>query len=173
MKIQVNEEVVAILSEIIKNRRGDLFQITSGASDKEKFDSQIFPSEDVTKGEFSSKNTPVFLNLSVQDNRLLERAKEIIGADEVSNYLIYRPNTHMRWHTNSDIEGTRIYYTFTLGNAIFRYRKGNEIIDDVDDYKWTARSFRISKADPLWHTIWTDSVRFSFGFIKHDTDTEQ
>jgi hypothetical protein len=73
----------------------------------------------------------------------------------------------MLWHTNSDDPGTRIYYTYSNKLSIFRYidKDTGQIVDDIDNVGWTARKFDITdESNPFWHTIWTSSLRFSFGF---------
>ena len=92
--------------------------------------------------------------------------KTILGAKEVTNALVYSPLSAMAWHTNSNIEGTRLYYTFSLSNSVFKWKDPNtgQIHEDWDERGWTARQFTISKENPLWHCIWTEGRRFSFGY---------
>jgi hypothetical protein len=83
-----------------------------------------------------------------------------------TNAIAYNPMSFMRWHTNSNVPGLRHYFTHTTGRAIFRWRhpKTGEIFDEIDGEGWTYRTFVISPTQPVWHTIWTDKVRLSFGF---------
>lgn len=83
-----------------------------------------------------------------------------------TNALVYNPMSFMRWHTNSNAPGRRHYFTFTEGEAIFRWRHPvtGKIFDEIDERGWTYRTFIISPAQPVWHTIWTEKVRLSFGF---------
>lgn len=83
-----------------------------------------------------------------------------------TNSIVYNPMSFMRWHTNSVTPGRRHYFTFTEGKAIFRWRhpKTGEIFDEIDGTGWTYRTFIISPTQPVWHTIWTEKVRLSFGF---------
>ena len=83
-----------------------------------------------------------------------------MGAQELTNSMIYLPETKMRWHTNSDNPGTRRYYTFTKGDAWFAWvdKEGN-VQYDKDNMGWTVREFEA----PIWHSIYTSQLRFSFG----------
>lgn len=103
--------------------------------------------------------------------------KQIMKAsncDSCTNTFIYEPNEVMGWHTNSDMEGIRVYYTYTYnGSSVFRYRDPNtkEIIDSWDTPGvWMQREFVISKDKPLWHTIATTGWRISYGFRRTPED---
>lgn len=100
-------------------------------------------------------------------DKLIEAA-QILGAKSNTNFMAYHPKSMMGWHTNSNLPGKRIYYTFSIKPAIFRYKdpKTGIIINDYDDIGWTCREFLIDKENPLWHCIWTEGIRFSFGFNK-------
>jgi hypothetical protein len=88
------------------------------------------------------------------------------GFESNRNAVVYNPMSFMRWHTNSNSPGLRHYFTYTTGRAIFRWRhpKTGEIFDEIDGKGWTYRTFVISPTQPVWHTIWTEKVRLSFGF---------
>jgi len=88
------------------------------------------------------------------------------GFQSNRNAMVYNPMSFMRWHTNSNAPGLRHYFTYTTGRAIFRWRhpKTGEIFDEIDGEGWTYRTFVISPTQPVWHTIWTEKVRLSFGF---------
>jgi len=107
-----------------------------------------------------------FVTLTTQDDPRLVSCKNILGAATSTNAIVYPKKSVMGWHTNSNNLGTRVYYTYTMKQGIFRYRDPETglIIDDYDDIGWTCRSFLIQKDIPLWHTIWTEGIRFSFGF---------
>lgn len=98
---------------------------------------------------------------------LLDTARLHAGADRVVNGTVYAPGGIMDWHTNSNMPGRKLYYTFTMGKAVFAYKHPltGEIIDDQDAVGWTAREFMIPANPPyLWHAVWTEKVRFCFGF---------
>jgi hypothetical protein len=82
------------------------------------------------------------------------------------NAMVYNPMSLMRWHTNSNAPGLRHYFTYTTGRAIFRWRhpETGEVFDEIDKIGWTHRTFFINPSQLLWHTIWTEKVRLSFGF---------
>jgi len=96
------------------------------------------------------------------------RVKNILKAKSVTNSFVYSPMSAMYWHTNSNMLGTRIYYTFSLDKAVFKYKDPNtgQIHEDWDNIGWTAREFEITKEKPLWHCVWTSGRRFSFGFVR-------
>lgn len=130
----------------------------------DNFDSQYLPNINVDKGPFSSADD--FMQMSHYQNSysLIEKCNTLLGSTENTNCLVYYPNSFMRWHTNSDNPGIRIYYTYSLGHSIFRYLRDGKIVDDIDSRGWTARQFQIDPIKPLWHTVWSSGFRFSFGF---------
>jgi hypothetical protein len=80
----------------------------------------------------------------------------------------YPPGGYMTWHTNNAAPGWRIYLTHAEepGRSFFRYRDpvSGEIVT-VSDHEWDARAFRIDPDLPFWHAIYSDTNRFSFGYI--------
>jgi hypothetical protein len=85
-----------------------------------------------------------------------------------SGHFWYPPGGYMGWHTNSAAPGWRIYITHARepGKSFFRYREpdtGN-VITSMDD-EWNVRIFRIDPAVPLWHAVYSDTDRFSLGYI--------
>ena len=74
----------------------------------------------------------------------------------------------MGWHTNNDAPGWRFYITFTdePGKSYFRYRDPETgTIHTSFDQEWDFRLFSIAPQRDFWHTIYSDSNRFSMGFI--------
>lgn len=98
----------------------------------------------------------------------VQTAANLLNAKRATNAIVYNPMSGMYWHTNSDLPGTRMYYTFTLDKAVFKYidpDTGN-VYEDWDTVGgWTARSFEVTAENPLWHCVWTSGRRFSFGFM--------
>ena len=93
------------------------------------------------------------------------RLASAFGFSRCTNYIAYPPNTIMAWHTNSDTPGVRTYYIYTERPGIFRYiDESGDTVDDYDNVGWTARSFKINPEKPLWHTVWSQGLRFAFGF---------
>jgi hypothetical protein len=74
----------------------------------------------------------------------------------------------MTWHTNNAAPGWRIYITHAEepGRSFFRYRDpaSGEILT-ASDHEWDARAFRIDPELPFWHAIYSNTNRFSFGYI--------
>ena len=97
----------------------------------------------------------------------LQTAKNLLGASRVTNACVYSPMGGMFWHTNSNFEGTRLYYTFGLDRSVFKYKDPHtgEEHESWDAVGWTCRTFDILKDKPLWHSVWTSGRRFSFGFM--------
>ncbi|MCG8589527.1 MAG: hypothetical protein MJE66_09570 [Proteobacteria bacterium] len=85
-----------------------------------------------------------------------------------SGHFWYPPGSYMGWHTNSLHPGWRLYVTHAEepGKSFFRYRPpgSDEIVTSVDR-EWDFRMFRISRQELLWHTVYSQTNRFSFGFI--------
>ena len=74
----------------------------------------------------------------------------------------------MAWHTNSGVPGWRLYISYAQepGKSFFRYRDPDtdEIVTSVDD-EWTVRLFAIRADKPLWHAIYSETHRFSLGYM--------
>lgn len=107
------------------------------------------------------------------DAKLGELVKSIFPGEKnlnivKSGHFLYPPGSHMGWHTNSGVPGWRIYinYCEEAGNSFIRYRDldSGEIIT-LDDNRWNVRVFRIESSRLLWHSIYSDTNRFSFGYM--------
>jgi hypothetical protein len=97
--------------------------------------------------------------------RYLVAAKTILKAQHVRNYRYSYPESCLDWHTDSDFVGTRLYYTYTEEEAIFKYSSNNSIQLDYDAVgAWTCRSFNIVSDKLLWHSSWNKGLRYVFGF---------
>jgi hypothetical protein len=158
-KCKPDPNVVLVLNHIIQTSTYQQHLYTEYT--KEEFLSIPCPEEDVDRDHSSPKWT-----LEGFKHKYLLAAKGLLGAKMITNYILYPPNSVMHWHTNSDMEGTRVYYTHNDGDGIFKYidSDGNHQLD-YDEKGWTCRTFQITKEDPLWHTIWTNSNRYAFGFM--------
>ena len=90
-----------------------------------------------------------------------------------SGHFWYPKGSYMSWHTNSKVPGWRIYinYAEEEGRSFFRYQdphSGN--ICTLNDKHWNVRVFRIMADQPFWHCVYSDTNRFSLGYmIKPDT----
>ena len=85
-----------------------------------------------------------------------------------SGHFWYPPGGYMGWHTNSEAPGWRLYITHTdePEKSFFRYRHPDteQIITSMDS-EWDVRMFFVSHDRPLWHTVYSDTNRFSLGYI--------
>jgi len=159
MKRLPNPKVCLLLDKIIS--------INPNPTNCQNYDKQTFldtmPNLSVDQAHGSNSN---FLGVTNESNIYLASASKLLGARCITNAAIYPTKGLMGWHTNSDVEGIRIYYTKTYGEAIFSYIKDGIRHDDYDNIgAWTCRHFLISKDEPLWHTIWTEKHRYAFGFM--------
>jgi hypothetical protein len=84
-----------------------------------------------------------------------------------SGHFWYPPGSHMAWHTNNKAPGWRVYLTYAAepGRSFFRYRdpRTGEIITTMDN-QWDLRLFRVDPAHSLWHAVYSETDRFSFGY---------
>jgi len=87
-----------------------------------------------------------------------------------SGHFWYPAGSYMGWHTNSRVPGWRVYinYAEEPGKSFFRYRDPltKEIVT-LHDKEWNLRIFRITSEQPIWHTVYSDTNRFSFGYMVH------
>lgn len=83
-----------------------------------------------------------------------------------SGAYMYPPGAYCGWHTNSDLPGMRIYFIWVKEDkkSFFRYVDADDKVMTVWDKKgWNVRSFNINHT-PLWHCVYSDTIRISFGF---------
>ena len=85
----------------------------------------------------------------------------------VTGHFWYPPGGYMGWHTNHRNPGWRVYVTYAEepGRSFFRYRdpETDRVVTSVDDI-WNLRLFRVSPEVPLWHAVYSDTHRHSFGY---------
>lgn len=165
-RLELNNEEIEPLKDIIKLTSNVWkYLISENMQDKEEdFRSAPVPTKDVMHPHTPTVDISCDKRFTTEDKvevRLILRdwCKKI-GAQELTNSMIYLPNTTMKWHTNSDNPGMRRYYTFTKGDAWFAWvdKEGN-VQYDKDNMGWTVREFEA----PVWHSIFTSQLRFSFG----------
>jgi hypothetical protein len=100
--------------------------------------------------------------------RLVERVLTGSGGDlQVSGHFWYPPGSYMGWHTNRRVPGWRVYFTHAdePGRSYFRYRDpGDASIVTSWDSRWDLRIFRVDPDRPLWHSVYSDTHRYSFGY---------
>ena len=86
---------------------------------------------------------------------------------ENTGHFWYPPGAYMSWHTNARTPGWRMYLTLAddEGKSFFRYcnpRSG--VIHTSWDKHWDIRLFNVTIEDPLWHCVYSETNRFSFGY---------
>jgi hypothetical protein len=163
-KIEYDERVVDILKEIIlENKKMLRFNINRKKFTFEQFDKLEVPDHN---REHERDTTGKVYIANFEDPRLKE-VVEILGATHCTNAVVYPPYSMMEWHTNNDMPGYRVYYTFSLKPAVFRYIDPHtkEMIDSPDNVGWTVRRFLVDPDAELWHTVWSENIRFAFGFM--------
>ena len=159
-QLEVNPEVTKALAPIITNSTDVWKNLPDQGFSLDDVKNLPLPDED--------KEKSLQLMCNMDGGKHLEKAIDILGSQRSTNCIAYPPNSHMYWHTNSDREGIRTYYTFTVkaGCFIYIHPETGEMIVDEDQVGWTVRQFEIRKDKPLWHCVWADGVRFSFGFTQ-------
>lgn len=79
----------------------------------------------------------------------------------------YPPRGYMGWHTNSNVQGFRLYCSHAEESAasFFRYQdpESREIETLWDKKGWNFRCFR-TDLKPLWHCVYSKTNRISFGY---------
>lgn len=159
-KLKPLKEVTDILSKVIMDSKSIWVEgKTNKTFTEEEFLERPVPQKDVA-GTFSG------VPIEGYESKL-EECKKLLNAKQVTNRMYYPPNAMLPWHTNSNLEGVRTYYTFSMEGGIFRYKdiKTGELVSVQDDIGWNVNQFKIPKDDLFWHTIWAKGRRFSFGFL--------
>ncbi len=104
-------------------------------------------------------------NMERKEESFIAEIIDILDADECTNTIYYSSGSFIDWHTNSDNPGIRTYILFTPTPGIFRYKtQTGEIVDDYDYAGWTMRRFLVDPLKPLWHCVYSPSLRFAYGF---------
>ena len=107
------------------------------------------------------------------DETVAEKVRELAGGDaswrvRSSGDFWYPPGSCMGWHTNSGAPGLRIYLSCAdaAGRSFFRYRHPDtgEIITSWDGLR-NVRAFRIEPRRDLWHAVYSETNRFSLGYM--------
>lgn len=87
-----------------------------------------------------------------------------------SGHFWYPPGGYMGWHTNSGAPGWRVYITHARepGKSFFRYRLPDTgVVVTSRDRTWDVRLFRIAASAPLWHAVYSETDRYSLGYVVH------
>lgn len=72
------------------------------------------------------------------------------------------------WHTNLRKPGWRFYITHSEqpGKSFFLYRDpANAKIVTALDHEWDFRLFRICPRSSFWHSVYSETNRFSLGYM--------
>lgn len=158
--VKADNQITTILKEIIKDSQKQWAKkITYREFSEQEFLERPIPSKDIPAS---------FSGIPIQGyESLLEDCRKLLNAKKVTNSIYYPPSSMLPWHTNSDLEGVRTYYTFSMEGGIFRYRNPDtaEFINAYDNKGWNVNTFEIVKDKPFWHTVWAKGSRFSFGFL--------
>ena len=174
VKHSIDNETLHALSSILNISKSLNVRIKSYDFLEQDFNKQIVPTDNrIGDISFSHGERATLL----LDEKLRESLTDFCKRKNfisTSNSIVYMPLSYMAWHTNSDLPGLRHYYTYTEGKSVFRYIDPvtKEQVDSVDDIGWTHRTFYVSDKDLLWHTIWTEKERYSFGFISSVDNTQ-
>ncbi len=106
------------------------------------------------------------------DRRIAAAMRQLFrGATSIclSGHFLYPAGSYIGWHTNSLVPGWRLYINVAEepGKSYFRFRDphSGEIVTSVDE-GLNFRMFRFTEAgEPdLWHTVFTGTLRYSFGY---------
>jgi len=163
-RLVANPAVTDILKGVILNNKNKLVGIER-QSPGHTFEDLLSSKRPTKNRDYSPISGGIHLCDFSTDASICQ-ATDVLGASECTNAFVYPPGSIMGWHTNNDIVGTRVYYTFTIKRGAFRYYNSStkRYVIDEDDIGWTCRQFTIDPHKPLWHTVWAEGVRFAFGF---------
>lgn len=167
-KIIVGQDDIIELKDVINftKQTWERFLSQDNGNTKQEFLDAKIPDVDVPHPETPTPNFCYDKDFIIEDRIeariLLRQWCRKNGGKQLTNSIVYKPNTLMKWHTNSDNKGIRRYYTYTNGSAWFAYQDENgKIVYDQDNKGWTIREFET----PVWHSIFTENIRFSFGML--------
>jgi hypothetical protein len=157
IRLEPNPVVIKLLNKVIQTANPLVIPDYTKVS-KQQF--LTMPINDVSKDYKYQTGT-----LDGFSTRYLLAAKTILKAEHVRNYRYSYPESYLDWHTDSDFPGTRIYYTYTEDESIFKYSTNGTIEIDYDNVgQWTCRQFTIESDKLLWHSVWNKDLRYIFGF---------
>lgn len=163
-RLDPNPEIVSALKDIILSTKSNWWGAPSCGFSEEMVDETGPSVDEVFKGNAPS----IGLNEIEGVQQKLDEIAERHGFTRNTNAMVYPPHSFMQWHTNSDEEGERTYFVFTVRSGKFVYIDPDtgERKEDYDAVGWTQRVFNVDAKKPLWHCVWADGMRFSFGFNK-------
>lgn len=157
-------EIIAPVGEVIERlERAISLNVSKSVTNKltlKQFYVRPLPPSDIPR----TSSGVDFRNDHSKIPKLLQECSEILRFDHVTNCTRMEANTQLPWHTNSDVEGFRIYYI--KGKGIFKYidEHGNQHLSHDNPEGWTCRKFKVVKDKPLWHSVYAEGTRYAFGF---------
>lgn len=109
-----------------------------------------------------------FINKKNHEDELWKVSKDLFpnsNLASISGRFHYPAKGFMGWHTNSNMEGCRVYATRSKekGKSFFRYFSDGKMVTEWEEAGWNFRAFQVIKNKPYWHCVYSDTDRFSFG----------
>ncbi len=108
---------------------------------------------------------------------LLDSIRRLFDRDDLAlqdtGFIIYPPGGHMGWHTNEKDPGWRLFANVVKepGRSFFRYRDPvTEKIVTAPDTKHNLRATLIPVGAPVWHAIYSDTIRITMAYRVLDPD---
>lgn len=93
-----------------------------------------------------------------------------------SGFFWYPRDAFCGWHTNNNVEGERMYFTWAPedNQSFFRYKDADtgEIITSWDKKGWQHRTFEVSRSKPCWHCVGSKTNRISIGLRVNSPNEE-
>lgn len=160
VRLTPDTTVIKLLNKVIETSDNLIIPSYNKIS-KEDFLKIRIPDTDSPKDYLYEAGT-----LSGFSKKYLLAAKTLLNANFVRNYRYSYPESFLNWHTDSDFTGTRLYYTYTNAESIFKYADADRVVyTDYDAVgEWTCRQFTINPDTLLWHSVWNKDIRYVFGF---------
>ena len=127
----------------------------------------------IRKVERTVKNAQVIAARKQLDDLVSGRIAALFERSEApllfkSGQYWYPHGGYMGWHTNNRYPGWRLYVSYAEdpGKSFFRYRRPEDgrIVTSLDT-GWNVRLFEVDPARPLWHAVYSETNRFSFGYV--------
>jgi hypothetical protein len=157
------------------------YNINSNAVDQQLLKQR---SQEYTSREYLKQQMQDQTDIAVAEKRNLYNFKQM-GVNEAlvpfvqqmypdlyiksSGFFVYPANYgFMSWHTNSNAPGKRIYIAYAEQDvkSFFRYydADNSQMITSWDAQGINAREFHVDSQDLLWHCVYAECNRYSFGF---------
>jgi hypothetical protein len=168
-QIKPKEDVTDVLKLIIGRSAHVWKDLKPSGVSKQSFLSQPLPHSEVFKGDGDGVLTDKVMIIH-DDHPMIEGITNGENFDHCSNAVAYPPMSFMPWHTNSDSVGLRTYYSYSQKQSLFMWvhPETQKTHVETDNIGWTCRSFVVPSGGlKLWHSVWSEGVRFAFGFNRY------